>query len=330
MNRFQKWALATTIATYILIGIGGMVRTSDSGLGCPDWPKCFDRYYPPLAASQLPEDMDPELFDFRAAWIEYVNRLVGVIIGFLILGSTVLAVRNHRRTPRVLYPTVAAFVLVLFQGWLGGQVVESELNPLHITTHLVVAWIIVSLLLYATVNAFFPTSSTPFAGMGHQRRMLGNLALLLLFLTLVQAGLGANLRGELEVIEKNHPELVRADWLSEAGLYDAVHRSFSWVLIGTLGWLNFYFWRRVEGNKHLLTQTLIAVNGLMLLQIVAGIGLAYAGLPAVLQAIHLIGGSLLIGSVMLLYLLAGRVPISVQEPSANAPKHAAKLKEQTA
>lgn len=329
MNRFQKWALATTIATYLLIFIGGMVRASDSGLGCPDWPKCFDRYYPPLSAEQLPEGMNPELFDFQAAWIEYVNRLVGVVIGFLILGTLVLAVRNHRQTPRVLYPTASAFVLVLFQGWLGGQVVESQLDPMHITAHLVMAWIIVSLLLYATVNAFFPNSA-PFAQMGQQRRILGNLALVLLFLTLIQAGLGANLRGELEVIEKNHPELARAEWLAEAGLLDTVHRSFSWLILGSLAWTNFYVWRRLQGNKALIKQNMIAINVLVLLQIVGGVGLAYGGLPPALQALHLISGSLLIGAIMLLYLLAGRVPLHMTDTDQPTAQQPAKLTRQTA
>jgi heme a synthase len=329
MNRFQRWALATTIATYMLISIGGMVRASDAGLGCPDWPKCFDRFYPPLSAEQLPDHISAEQFDFRAAWIEYVNRLVGVVIGFLILGTSVLALRNYRQTPRVLFPTVAAFILVLFQGWLGGQVVESQLNPMHITAHLVMAWIIVSLLLYATVNAFFPNSA-PFANTGKQRRFLGNLVLLLMFLTLIQAGLGANLRGELEVIEKNNPALARADWLGEAGFIDTIHRSFSWLLLGTLAWINVYVWRRLQGNKHLISQSLVATNVLVFFQIAVGVGLAYGGLPPVLQALHLIGGSLLIGGIMLLYLLAGRVPVEAPEAPQNSTPQSTNLTGQTA
>lgn len=329
MNRFQKWALATTIATYMLIFVGGMVRASDAGLGCPDWPECFGRMYPPLSAEQLPADIDPATFDFQLAWIEYINRLVGVVIGFLILGTLTLAIRNHRKTPRVLYPTAAAFVLVLFQGWLGGQVVESELNPLHITAHLVMAWIIVSLLLYATVNGFYPDSA-PFAGMSQQRRTLGNIALLLLFLTLIQAGLGANVRGELEVIEKDYPELARADWIHEVGLVDVLHRSFSWLILAVLAWLNFYVWRRLEGNKRLLSTTTIATTALVFVQIFAGIGLAYAGLPPVLQALHLIAGSLLLGSIMLLYLLAGRVPETSEIRHSGEVSGVSVLKEQTA
>lgn len=307
MNRYQKWALATTIATFILILAGGLVRASDAGLGCPDWPKCFDRWYPPLSSDQVPDTIDPALFDVQLAWIEYTNRIIGVVVGFLILGTVYHAVRSYRDQPRVLYPSLASLVLVLFQGWLGGQVVESELNPLHITAHLVLAWVIVNLLLYATVEAFFPTSA-PFEGMSDQRRVVGRISLVLLGLILIQASLGADLRGELEIIERDYPELPRADWIGEAGWVDMVHRTFSWTILAAVGYLNFYVQRRLQGNRRWLQWNARAIAGLTAIQIAAGIGLAYAGLPASLQAIHLVVGSLLISSVVLMYLLAGRIP----------------------
>ncbi|PJF44238.1 MAG: hypothetical protein CUN55_04955 [Phototrophicales bacterium] len=307
MNSFQRWALATTIATFFLILVGGLVRAADAGLGCPDWPKCFDRWYPPLTVDQVPDHIDPNLFDVRLAWIEYINRIVGVTVGFLILGTVYHALRSYRQKPRVLYPSLLSLVLVLIQGWLGGEVVASELNPLHITAHLVLAWVIVNLLLYATVEAFF-LNSAPFVGMSSQRRILGRLSLVLLVLVLIQAGLGADLRGELEIIERDYPQLVRSEWIHEAGWVDIVHRSFSWLIIFAVAALNFYVYRRLQGNTRWLQWNARFIAALVLIQIMAGIGLAYGGLPPVLQALHLLVGSLLISSVVLMYLLAGRVP----------------------
>lgn len=329
MNRFQKWALATTIATFLLIFVGGMVRASDAGLGCPDWPKCFDRYYPPLSESQLPDHIDPALFDFQTAWIEYTNRIIGVIIGFLILGTTVLAIRHYRHYPRILYPTVGAFVLVLVQGWLGGQVVESKLDPMHITAHLLLAWIIVNLLLYATVEAFFPNVA-PFEGMSQQRRTLGRIAVFFMILTLVQAGLGAELRGELEVIERDFPQLARSEWFGETGVIDPIHRSFSWLILFTTIGLNWFVWKRLKGNTALIAKTTLAISALVGVQIIAGIGMAYGGVPPVLQVVHLIAGSLLIGGIMLLYLLAGRVPEESEEMAAEPPSQNVPLSQQIA
>jgi cytochrome c oxidase assembly protein subunit 15 len=307
LNPFQKWALATTIATFVLIMIGGIVRASDSGLGCPDWPQCFGRPYPPLTESQVPDHIDAGQFDFQAAWIEYVNRLVGVLIGFLILGTMYHALKTHRRVPRVLYPTIAAFVLVLFQGWLGGEVVESELNPLHITAHLVLALLIVNLLLYATVSAFFP-ETRPYANLPRQRRTLGRLALLVLVLVLVQVGFGAGLRGELEIVEDESPTLARGEWIEEAGWVDPVHRSFSWLVLAGVVGLVYYTHRRMQEQHHLIQWAARAAGGLVIVQILAGIGLAYGPLPPILQVTHLVGASLLVGALMALYLLASRIP----------------------
>src|SRR5688572_9949285 len=103
LDRFQRFALITTIATYLLIGIGGLVRAAGAGLGCPDWPKCFDRWIPPTDVSQVPPSIDPSLFNVTKAWIEWLNRLTGVIVGFLIFGALVLAILHHRRSRRVLW-----------------------------------------------------------------------------------------------------------------------------------------------------------------------------------------------------------------------------------
>src|SRR5690606_27411099 len=99
LSSFQRWALLTTACTYLLIGIGGLVRATGSGLGCPDWPKCFDRWMPPTDVSQVPSHIDPALFNFAKAWTEYLNRLAGVTVGILIFGTLVVAVRRHRKTP---------------------------------------------------------------------------------------------------------------------------------------------------------------------------------------------------------------------------------------
>jgi cytochrome c oxidase assembly protein subunit 15 len=315
-DRFQKWALSTTIATYILIMVGGLVRASGAGLGCPDWPKCFGRYYPPLTKSQVPGSVDAELFDFQLAWIEYFNRFIGVIVGFLIIGTLYYAIKSHRHSKRVFYPTIAAFILVLFQGWLGGQVVEQELAPWLVTVHLILALVLVSLLLYATVSAFFPETA-PFENLPPQRRTLGRLALFVLCITIFQIGLGAHLRGELEVVQEDSPTLERSQWIEHVGWGDPVHRSFSWlVLIGVVA-LNIYTYQKIEPHRWIhLTVRITAI--LVVLQILAGIGLAYAGLPPPVQVVHLIIASLLIGALTTIYLLASRLP-SQESSSVSKP-----------
>ena len=90
MKLFSKFAFLSTVATYIVIFAGGLVRVSGAGLGCPDWPKCFGGWVPPLTASQLPPGFDSQTFNFTLAWIEYVNRLMGVLLGMLIVLTEVV------------------------------------------------------------------------------------------------------------------------------------------------------------------------------------------------------------------------------------------------
>ena len=208
LDRFQRVALLTTITTYLLIAVGGLVRASGAGLGCPDWPQCFGLWIPPLSAEGLPAGWDRASFNVFKTWTEYINRLLGVVTGLLILATLVLAVLDHRRSPRVLVATTAAFVLVIFNGWLGGIVVKSGLAPLILTGHLVFALLVVSCLLYATMQAFFPPGEVPTRG---SRPEMGVATLVVLAGVLAQVGVGAFLRGEVQEIAA--AGVPRAEWL---------------------------------------------------------------------------------------------------------------------
>src|SRR5436190_12601335 len=183
LSSFQRLALWTTAITYFLILVGGLVRASGAGLGCPDWPRCFGSWIPPASAADLPPQFDPSQFNPTLMWTEYLNRLLGVTVGFLILATAISAWRHHRNQPRILWTTIAAFILVGYEGWLGGRVVAHELAPWIVTAHLIVAIVIVQLLLYVTFSAF-ATQKTSSGGSP------GLWVLALIVLTMVQAGFG--------------------------------------------------------------------------------------------------------------------------------------------
>jgi cytochrome c oxidase assembly protein subunit 15 len=303
LDRFQKLALSTTVATYLLIAVGGLVRAAGAGLGCPDWPRCFDRWIPPTDVSQVPSHIDPALFNFAKAWTEYVNRLVGVTVGFLIFATLVLAWRHHRKSPRVFWPTVASFVLVGVEGWLGGQVVRSGLHSLVLTAHLVLALVIVSLLLYATVTAFFPGGRVD-VPLSKERRTLGRAALGVFALTLVQVGIGAFVRGDIQELAKT--ELARAEWITQLGTIDIVHRQVAALTtLAVLGlvWMVFRHAERDVWLRGFSTASAVLVGG----QAAAGLGLAYFAVPPVLQVAHLWLSSLLLGALTVVAMLAYRV-----------------------
>jgi heme A synthase len=132
-------ALGSTILTALLIAVGGVVRATESGLGCPGWPKCFGRWIPPL--------------EYHAV-IEYTHRLVAVIDGVVIAALAAVATVFFRRYRRGFVPAVAALVLVLVQSVLGRIVVKGELEAVLVTAHFSTAMILLGTLTYATVSAY--------------------------------------------------------------------------------------------------------------------------------------------------------------------------------
>ncbi|HEV8404232.1 MAG TPA: heme o synthase [Candidatus Limnocylindrales bacterium] len=142
MNRFQKLAALTLATALGLVTIGVIVRATDSGLGCPDWPLCNGQLIPALGDSK--------------AWIEWIHRTVAVIIGFEILGLAILAIRDYRDRRSILWPSLAAVALVGFQAWLGRETVRLGNSGESVTAHLATALSLVALLVYVTVRAGYP------------------------------------------------------------------------------------------------------------------------------------------------------------------------------
>ena len=135
-----RWlALGSTVLTLLLIAVGGVVRATGSGLGCPGWPKCFGRWVPPL--------------EYHAI-IEYTHRLIASIDVALIAAFAAVATAFFRRRRRVFVPAVAAVLLVVMQAGLGAIVVRGKLESLLVTAHFSTAMILVGVLTYGTVAAF--------------------------------------------------------------------------------------------------------------------------------------------------------------------------------
>jgi heme a synthase len=300
LDGFQKLALATTATTYLLILVGGLVRAAGAGMGCPDWPRCFGLWIPPTRADQLPAAFDPARFNAALTWIEYVNRLLGVATGLLILATLVAAFVKHRRSPEILWPSVAAFLAVGYQGWLGGRVVAHGLAPWIVTVHLVVALVIVSLLLYATVNAFFSGRSVGPAD--EQDPVAAWLGPGLILLTLFQVALGTQVRSGVDrALALGIP---RGGLLDTVGGVDTLHRATAVCVFALAVWL----WSRIQGHGSVaVAWSAIAVVSLASLQIIAGIALARFALPRPIQVVHLSVASLLLGAETLLALLSRRL-----------------------
>lgn len=302
LNKYQILAITTVIATIALIFVGGLVRASGAGLGCPDWPKCFGMWIPPTSVESLPPGFDAGQFNPLHTWLEYINRLVGVIIGLLITATFVFSFRYRKSDSVITISAGAAFVLVLFQGWLGGQVVQSELSTGLITLHMIMAMIIVNVLLFTAFRA--AGEHLAFTLRAGTKKTLMAAAVVLLVLTLIQMIIGTQVREMIDII-KNVPEPPpRSEWLDRlTGWVYPLHRSFSWFVIavtGGLWWLN----RKYGAVSSLRTLGNIIVK-LVLLQVILGLGMEWLDIPGVLQVLHLVGAALLICAIFLYILMVG-------------------------
>ena len=283
LNVFQKTAVITIAVTFLLIFIGGLVRASGAGLGCPDWPKCFGLWIPPLDAADLPSGYDPDQFNVFKTWMEYVNRLVGVIVGFLILLTFAFSTTYIRSRPLVFLCATVSLILVLFQGWLGGQVVQSGLQSWLITLHMVTAVLILNMLiltLYLSVKEHFDFSLES----GIKRPLVAVLAVLLL-VTVAQVIFGTQVREALESVRQVYPVLERSEWIDRVGAIDLVHRSFSWVVLIMVLLFQYMVWKFKTGPYLYILAAMTTAATLM--QIIFGAGLVYLGLPPSFQVLHL-------------------------------------------
>src|SRR5919206_1200291 len=138
MTRYQALAAVAAAGTYLLIVVGGVVRVSGSGLGCPDWPTCHGQLVPPLEATAI---------------IEYTHRLLGAIVSPLILATTLGAWLFRRRERGLVVAATLAPVLLAVQIGLGAVVVRLELPAMVVLVHLTFALVILGLLIWVAVQA---------------------------------------------------------------------------------------------------------------------------------------------------------------------------------
>jgi heme o synthase len=144
VTRFQKLASATVTTTFVLVVIGVVVRSTNSGVACPAWPGCFPGQFLPGL------DAGPNV------WFEWIHRTVAVLIGILVLGMAALAILDHRDRPSVLWPSLAAVGIALFQAYLGQETVRLGNTGPSVTAHLATAMILFAVLIFALVRSFYP------------------------------------------------------------------------------------------------------------------------------------------------------------------------------
>jgi heme A synthase len=295
-GKAQGWlkfiSALTVLAVFALIVLGGVVRVTGSGLGCPDWPLCYGKILPPL--------------EFTAI-IEYTHRLVAsAIVGPLILLTCATVWVTHRHEPWLVIPATLSVVLLIGQALLGGVTVLQELPGEIVAAHLAVAEALLACLLLVTVVAFrgppLLRSDQPRGGGTDRFPILAVVSAVGVYVLIlsgsVVTGSGATAacvtwplcQGEM------FPQQVPA----------AIHMGHRFVaaIIGLLVLYVVYLGFRSKDRSLDVRLLSMIVAALFSAQVVVGAVTIFARFPIELMALHLAMGTAVWGAVATLALLA--------------------------
>lgn len=320
---FSRWFVRfnwiALVLIYLVVVAGSFVRITGSGMGCPDWPKCFGQWVPPTDENVLPEDYkevyserrekkvmkfskflssiglnetatqlknDPNLlkeedFNARKTWTEYINRLFGFLAGNALLVAFLWMLLRYRKHG-IIWLAAVNLVLMAIQAWFGSIVVASNLVPWTITVHLFLALVIIGIQLLI-IRKISPSQQQ---NLQFPKWMLG-LIWVCFLITIYQMFLGTQVRESIDEITKLG--YTRESWTEQLGLPFYIHRSFSWLVLGLL---TFIAWKNEKGAK---MWSLRSVYIVLALELISGVLLAYADMPGLVQTSHLIFATIIFG-----------------------------------
>lgn len=148
--RVKPWAVATCVATFLLILLGGYVKATGAGLACPDWPTCYGTWYP------FHDELPDRAASVDLVWTEWLHRAFASLVGLMLIGTAWAAWKRRPKDQRVIVSSAAAVVLVPVQYVIGGLTVLQGLEPLIVVAHLGLATVIFACTLATVFFAYGP------------------------------------------------------------------------------------------------------------------------------------------------------------------------------
>ncbi len=284
MRAIKNWVIATFILSFLVIIAGGVVRTTQSGMGCPDWPRCFGKWIPPTNVSELPADFEKYLrkqdidhsFNVYHTWIEYFNRLLGALLGVFAIIQMIFLFRKRKLLPVAWRLSVWFLVVVILTGLFGALVVKLNLSHLSISVHLLFAIALIQIQLALLLSVQSKLSSL------EVEHSIKKILLGFLLIIFIQSILGTNVRMYVDDVSKTLHYEQREIWLADSPIAFLIHRTFSWVVLLTGLFLAWY------GRNSVIRSKLLMLAMVIVLSMITGITLYYADMPAIAQPLHLL------------------------------------------
>ena len=300
MKKYFRFSIASILFTYLLIFVGGLVRVSGAGMGCPDWPKCFGRWIPPTNINQLPDYIDPEKFNLVLAWVEYVNRLFGVLVGSIILISCVFAVLHFKNYKKVTFSILLALFLTLVEGWLGSKLVDTVLDPITITIHLLLALIIIGLIIYSSMQSYLIINGN-FEKNSFYPDSIKYMIMAIMGCVVIEIIVGTEIRGGLDISRKDNPLIESLVLLKMLGPFKYIHTILGLTLLAVV----YYLRKAVTDTKSYSSSIMIYATNAMLviigIQIILGESLVFFDVKPIVQLFHMWFSSLFLGLSIVQY-----------------------------
>tara|TARA_B110000238_G_scaffold199623_1_gene247160 strand:+ start:1046 stop:2068 length:1023 start_codon:yes stop_codon:yes gene_type:complete len=330
-KNFPKIVKITIISVYLIFLAGSIVRMTGSGMGCPDWPKCFGYLIPPTSEDQITwkentffeegmiiiknkelfvakqdlktrESFDIEnwetykkhdyaKFNKYHTWTEYINRLVSVVAGFVFLFLIASAYRFRKENKTIPILAFVAFFLMLFEAWLGKTVVDSNLTPEIITIHMVIGLVIIALLLKLKF-IISPKNKTY-----KYNSLFNKLLIVSVIFSLIQIAMGTQVRQFIDEQVKQFGFENKNYSLLNPSFKFYFHRSFTIAIV--LVNLGLFYLNQIKDLGYKLVNWIVF---LIFLEAITGILMYYAEFPIGTQAIHLLSGAVLFGLQFYLWL----------------------------
>ena len=283
-NNISVIALLSVLAAVSTVIMGGIVRVTGSGLGCPDWPLCYGQIIPP--------------FDM-AAWIEYLHRLSATLSGVLTMTTLLISVNKFGFNHLITRIMIIATILLFIQALLGAYTVLTELSPYIATIHTAVGITYVAIL----TTIFALTSTFHFPELNYSEQTVkefknSNLILsiqtfvLLISGTIVARTVGAPLAcTSFPLCGVSITEMIDIHWIH------MLHRVLGLLVIL---YLSHTIIRGLRLKMPLMNNMLYFISVLLIIQVIFGLGNVVLKLPTEIRAMHVATGILFFTSSTLL------------------------------
>jgi cytochrome c oxidase assembly protein subunit 15 len=340
-NRFPQIIQIAIISVYLIFLAGSIVRMTGSGMGCPDWPKCFGYYIPPTSEDQITwkpnrtytkgiiiikdevlfvaeKDIktdsefninnwkkyikhDYATFNKFHTWTEYINRLATVLSGFVFLLLIYAASKFWKEDKRISLLAYAAFFLMLVEAVMGKMVVDTNLKPGLITIHMIIGLIIIGLLLQLKFIVSIDKKK-------HNYNSLFNKLLIIsVIFSLIQVAMGTQVRQFIDEQVKQLGFENKNYSLMNPSFKFYFHRSFTIAIV--LVNFGLFYINQIKKLGYKLVNWIVL---LIFLESITGILMYYAEFPIGTQAIHLLSGALLFGLQFYLWIQSRKTVVNEQ------------------